>query len=95
MANRQLADIIKRQNPVILPVSATVQQACKQMRDRRVGAIVVTESDGRLAGLFTGRDAVARVLAEALDPAKTTLGSVMTVQPDTLKPKPTRSMHSA
>jgi CBS domain-containing protein len=36
--------------------------------------------------LFTGRDAVGRVVAEALDPTTTTLGSVMTVQPDILKP---------
>jgi CBS domain-containing protein len=86
MPNRQLADIIKRQNAITLPVNATVQQACKKMRDRRVGAILITETDGRLAGLFTGRDAVARVLAEALDPSATTLGCVMTVQPDTLKP---------
>jgi CBS domain-containing protein len=57
------------------------------MRNRRIGAIVVTESDGRLAGLFTGRDAVGRVLAEALDPRTTTLGEVMTVQPDTLTPR--------
>jgi CBS domain-containing protein len=46
----------------------------------------VIEGDGQLAGLFTGRDAVGRVAAEARDPAKTTLGAVMTVQPDTLKP---------
>ena len=30
--------------------------------------------------------AVARVVAEALDPAATTLGAVMTPRPDTLKP---------
>jgi CBS domain-containing protein len=87
MANRELREIIRRTNPVTLPVNATVQRACKMMRDRRIGAILVTESDGRLAGLFTGRDAVGRVVAEALDPTTTTLGSVMTVQPDTLKPK--------
>lgn len=86
MPNRQLGDIIRRQNPVTLPVTASVQQACRLMRDRRIGAILVTESDGRLAGLFSGRDAVGRVVAEALDPATTALGSVMTVQPDTLKP---------
>lgn len=45
----------------------------------------MTEDDGRLAGLFTGRDAVGRVVAEALDPATATLGEVMTVGPDTLK----------
>jgi CBS domain-containing protein len=86
MSNRQLGEMIRRQNPVTLPLAATVQQACRVMRDLRIGAILVTESDGRLAGLFTGRDAVARVVAEALDPSTTTLGEVMTVQPDTLKP---------
>jgi CBS domain-containing protein len=86
MPNRKLGDIIRRQDPVILPATATVQAACRLMRDRRVGAILVTEDDGRLAGLFTGRDAVGRVMAEALDPATTTLGEVMTVEPDTLKP---------
>ena len=34
------------------------------MRDRRVGAVLVIENDGRLAGIFTGRDAVHRILAE-------------------------------
>ena len=28
------------------------------MRDRRVGAVLVTEVDQRLLGIFTGRDAV-------------------------------------
>jgi CBS domain-containing protein len=83
MANRQLGEIIRRQNPLTLPVTASVQKACRMMRDRRVGAVLVTETDGRLAGLFTGRDAVGRVVAEALDPVTTTLSAVMTVQPDT------------
>jgi CBS domain-containing protein len=86
MPNRKLGDVIRRQNPVTLPATATVLVACRLMRDRRVGAILVTEDDGRLAGLFTGRDAVGRVVAEALDPATTTLGEVMTVEPDTLQP---------
>jgi CBS domain-containing protein len=87
MSGRKLGEIIRRQNPVTLPVTATVQQACRKMRDCRVGAILVVESDGRLAGLFTGRDAVGRVVAEGLDPATTQLGAVMTVEPDTLKPQ--------
>jgi CBS domain-containing protein len=57
------------------------------MRDRKIGAILVTESDGQLAGLFTGRDAVGRVVAEALDPTKTPIGSVMTTAPDTIGPR--------
>jgi len=87
MPNRTVAEIIRRQDPAMLPVTATVQMACKVMRDRRIGAVLVTELDGRLAGLFTGRDAVGRVVAEALDPTTTPLGAVMTVGPETLKPQ--------
>jgi CBS domain-containing protein len=87
MPRRTLSDIVRRQDAATLPVTATVQMACRVMRDRRIGAILVTETDGRLAGLFTGRDAVGRVLAEALDPATTMLGAVMTVEPETLKPQ--------
>ncbi len=86
MTNRSLSEIIRRKDPVTLPASATVQTACGVMRDRRIGAIMVTGGDGGLIGLFTGRDAVGRVLAEALDPNTTTLEAVMTVQPDTLRP---------
>ncbi len=86
MANRAMSEIIRRQDPVMLPVSATVQTACRMMRDRHIGAIMVSDSTGGLVGLFTGRDAVSRVLAEALDPATTTLEAVMTEHPDTLRP---------
>ena len=44
------------------------------MRDRRVGAVLVTEGDRRLVGIFTGRDAVHRVLAEGKSAARTTAG---------------------
>jgi CBS domain-containing protein len=86
MADRSLGEIVRRQRPVTLSISATVQRACQLMRDRRVGAILVTGGGGQLVGVFTGRDAVTRVLAEALNPATTLIGAVMTGQPDTLKP---------
>ena len=56
------------------------------MRDRRVGAVLVTEGDRRLVGIFTGRDAVCRVLAKGKNAAKTTLAEVMTPEPDTMPP---------
>ena len=87
MANRSMTEIVRRQNPATLPVTATVQEACRIMRDRRIGAILVIGPDGRLAGLVTGRDMVGRVLAQALDPANTQLAGVMTASPDTLGPR--------
>lgn len=73
-------------NPLILPPTTTVKHACQRMRERRVGAVLVTEGDRKLVGIFTGRDAVGRVLAEGMDPAKTVLADVMTREPDTMPP---------
>jgi len=56
------------------------------MRDRRVGAVLVGEGDQRLLGIFTGRDAVHRVLAEGKSAARTKLALVMTRDPDTMPP---------
>jgi signal-transduction protein with cAMP-binding, CBS, and nucleotidyltransferase domain len=42
--------------------------------------------DRRLVGIFTGRDAVHRVLAEEKSAASTTLAEVMTPDPDTMPP---------
>ena len=89
MNNRHASDIISHQIPLLLPPTATVKQACQRMRDRRVGAVLVTEGDRRLVGIFTGRDAVGRVLAEGKDSATTTLAEVMTRKPDTVPPRRT------
>jgi CBS domain-containing protein len=59
------------------------------MREHRVGAVVVTEGDHRLLGIFTARDAVHRVLAEGKSAARTKLAEVMTRDPDTMPPRTT------
>jgi CBS domain-containing protein len=83
---RKMSDIVRSQDPVTLPPSATVREACQRMRDSRVGAILVANSDRRLVGIFTGRDAVHRVLAEGKSAVRTTLGEVMTPNPTTMPP---------
>ena len=83
---RTLLDIVRNRNPATLPPSATVRDACRCMRDRRIGAVLVTEGDHRLLGIFTGRDAVHRVLAEGKSAARTKLVEVMTRDPDTMPP---------
>jgi CBS domain-containing protein len=83
---RKMVDLVRKQDAVSLPPSATVKEACQCMRNRRVGAVLVTEGDRRLVGIFTGRDAVHRVLAEGKNAARTTLAEVMTPDPDTILP---------
>ena len=83
---RKMSDIVRNQDPVTLPPSATVREASQRMRDRRVGAVLVTDGDRRLVGIFTGRDAVHRVLAEGKSAVRTTLAEVMTPNPDAMPP---------
>ncbi|MBI3517300.1 MAG: CBS domain-containing protein [Proteobacteria bacterium] len=86
MTNRQISEIVRDQKPLTLPATATVKHACTRMRECRVGAVLVTDETGRLVGIFTGRDAVCRVLAEAKQPAATRLADVMTIVPSTMPP---------
>jgi CBS domain-containing protein len=79
-----MADMVRDQEPLVLPPESTVQEACRRMRERRVGAVLVAEHGRRLVGIFTGRDAVCRVLAEARRPETTRLADVMTRDPATL-----------
>jgi CBS domain-containing protein len=86
---RKLSDVIFQQHPLVLNETTSVMAACEQMRDIQAGSVLVTGDTGRLVGIFTGRDAVCRVLAEGRDAASTSLGQVMTRNPITLSPDQT------
>jgi CBS domain-containing protein len=85
MRERSMAEIIRDQHPLSLPPDATVAEACAAMHRRRVGAVLVTEADDRLLGIFTGRDAV-HCLAQGCDASHAKLRDVMTPNPITLAP---------
>jgi CBS domain-containing protein len=86
MTNRHMHEIITRRHPITLPPEASVQHACQEMRNHRIGAILVTDPHGRLLGVFTGRDAICRIIAEGRDPHATRLRDVMTANPETMPP---------
>jgi CBS domain-containing protein len=83
---RSMSDLVSRQNPLTLPPDTTVKKASMSMRERRVGAVLVTDERQHLLGIFTGRDAICRVLAEGKPPSRTRLSEVMTPHPDTIGP---------
>ena len=69
-----------------MPQTATVKAACQNMRDQKAGSVMVTDEDGQLTGIFTGRDAVCRVVAAGKSAARTKLVDVMTPNPVCLSP---------
>jgi CBS domain-containing protein len=85
---RVVPDVVSNQQLLELPPTATVRGAALAMRERHVGAVLVT-TDGHLNGIFTERDMVNRVVAESRDPDQTTLADVMTANPDTIAPTTT------
>jgi CBS domain-containing protein len=53
-----------------IPATETVDVAAQRMRDADVGALLVTDGVGNLAGVITDRDIVTGCIASGHDPAK-------------------------
>ena len=85
MPHRSVRDVIASQKPLTAPGNTTIATATKLMKKHSIGALMIVE-DGHLAGIFTERDAVFRVLAESRDPKKTHVAEVMTTKPKTIGP---------
>jgi len=79
--------ILEPAEAVSLPETATVSTAVRAMRDKRIGSILVTDGNGKLSGIFTERDVLARVVAEEIDPESHLIGDLMTRDPETIEPE--------
>jgi CBS domain-containing protein len=79
MAN--VRDILAKKGSHILMTGqdTTVLQAAILMNEHKVGSLVVVDGD-RVAGMFTERDILQRVVAGQRDPARTLVGEVMTAE---------------
>jgi CBS domain-containing protein len=74
----QCRDVMTK-DPVCCEETDSVAQAARLMKQHDVGMLPVVEGqkNKKLAGVVTDRDLVVRVLAEAVDPATTPVGRVM------------------
>jgi CBS domain-containing protein len=74
-------DILAKKETRVWTVNkeATVLQAAQLMNQHKIGALVVIEDD-RIAGMFTERDVLRRVVGEERPPATTAIAEVMTAE---------------
>lgn len=72
-------DVLAVKGSQVHSVSPTerVLDAIRQMNQHKIGAVLVMQ-DGRVAGIFTERDVLRRVVGEERHPAHVTVGEVMT-----------------
>jgi CBS domain-containing protein len=82
-----VADLLKQKGSQVFTIDAesTVLEAAQQMNQRRVGSLVVTRS-GRVAGIFTERDILTRIVAGQRDPRTTRVRDAMTSDPIVASP---------
>jgi CBS domain-containing protein len=80
-----IRSVLEPRKLVVAAPQASVADAATLMKQEKVGAVLVVENE-RLVGIFTERDAVYRVMAEARDPSRTLLREVMTPDPKTVDP---------
>ena len=65
---------------VHVPMTCTVREAAKQMRDQHVGALIVTENgppSSRVVGIVTDRDIVVKAVIERLAPDDLLVADIM------------------
>lgn len=73
--------VLRPRAPVVVGADETVAAVAARMADPGQGCVVVTDGE-RLAGIFTERDLLVRVIAPARDPAGVAVGEVMTAEPE-------------
>ena len=67
-----------------IPSAESVDVAAQRMRDADVGALLVTDPDGKLTGMITDRDIVTGCIAAGHDPAKCPVSSLADHPPITV-----------
>ena len=78
MSTAEQLIVLKGGSVAALGPEATVLEAAALMNERGIGSVVVIDDKKRLAGIFTERDVLRRVVAEERDPVTTKLAEVMT-----------------
>lgn len=84
MPRRMISDVLEGRPLITARPDMTVRAASRLMAERRIGALLIL-SGGDIAGIFTERDALNKVLAAGLDPDATLLSAVMVADPLTIR----------
>ncbi|KAF9952860.1 hypothetical protein BGZ72_005868 [Mortierella alpina] len=85
MASPDLSTILDEHHQVAeIQTRTSVREASRVMKQSHTTASLIME-DGRIAGIFTTKDIVVRVMAAGLEPERTSVIRVMTPHPDTVR----------
>jgi CBS domain-containing protein len=80
-----ISDLIRNQNVISASVTDSVLAVSRLMVEHNIGAVPVLEN-GQLAGIFSERDLMTRVVVGGGDPGVIKVSQVMTEDPLTVRP---------
>lgn len=88
--NIPVAALLERKGHALHTIGSavSVSDAVAEMNRHRVGAILVVDG-AKLAGIFTERDVLRRVVGAGLDPRRVSIAEVMTAEVLTIGPEAT------
>ena len=73
----------KGRDVVAIAEGASIADAARLLTDRRIGALVVTDGDGRLTGIISERDLVRAIAAVGASALTQSVADHMTPEPET------------
>lgn len=83
---RDLVELLPPQKPVTVSPQDSVADVLAKMVDSRIGCVLVVEN-GKMAGIFTERDALMRLNTDAAKHAEKPISEYMTSNPETIPAK--------
>jgi len=90
---RTVKDILKNKSGDVWSIGpkATVYDALKMMKDKEVGALMVIDENGKVAGIMTERDYARKIILMGKASQETAVEEIMTLGADmyTVKPENT------
>ena len=88
--NTTIATLLEQKDGAVftIPSTVTVAEAVQEMNAHKVGSVLVMNGL-RLAGIFTERDVLRRVVGSDIDPKLTPITKVMTTELITVEPSAT------
>jgi CBS domain-containing protein len=88
MPERTILEAMNLRRVIGLAPSASVYDAACMMRRANCSSVLILEhGTNTMLGILTERDVMIRVVAKGLDPTKTMVSTVMTADPDSVRPE--------
>lgn len=82
-----LSELPELQAVVTLTIQSTVRDAVNAMTSKRVGIVLIVDEDGKLAGVFSERDVLRKIVGTDIDLDATPVSKLMTTKPECLRPE--------